>query len=85
LPRLAGSHFVRVKQQQLNRKSLQDFPKFFLAEKTHEVITFRSCPMGCLTTMLSRIFSSAKNLNLQSIFPPQTEARLVALQQIVLS
>jgi len=35
--------------------------------------------------MLSRIFSSAKNLNLQSIFPPQTEARLVALQQIVLS
>ena len=34
LPRLADSHFVRVKQQQLNRKSLQDFPKFFLSEKT---------------------------------------------------
>jgi hypothetical protein len=41
LPRLAGfqkiKDFLQVAEQGLNRKSLQDFPKFFLSEKTLEV------------------------------------------------
>ena len=84
-PRLAGfqkiKDFLQVAEQGLNRKSLQDFPKFFLTEKTLEVTSFRSSPQGCLSPMLSRIFSSAKNLNLQPIFPPQTEARLIFLSK----
>jgi len=34
LPRLAGSHFVRVKQQQLWGNSLRQFPKLLPAVTT---------------------------------------------------
>jgi len=79
LPRLAGfqkiKDFLQVAEQGLNRKSLQDFPKFFLSEKTLGVASLRPSPTGRISPMLVSIFENAYKLEFKqklgnNIFSP---------------